>query len=58
MANFAAMTLKQLADWVAANNNGTFDTGDFPAIDELNDEEEKTAREEYEAMAEEISVTL
>ena len=49
-----AMTIGELAAWVAANNNGLFDTGEFPAIDERDDDEEAAAREEYEAMAEEI----
>ena len=51
-----AMTIGELAAWVAANNNGLFDTGEFPAIDELDDDEEAAAREEYEAMAEEIAM--
>jgi hypothetical protein len=50
------MTLRELADWVAKNNNGLFDTGEFPAIDDLTDEEELAAREEYEGMADEILV--
>ena len=52
--SFHNMTLRELADWVSAHNNGLFDTGEFPAIDDLEDDEEYTAREEYEAMAEEI----
>jgi len=52
--NFNAMTLRDLAAWVAANNAGVFDTGEFPAIDDLSDDEEAAAREEYEAMADEI----
>jgi len=51
---FYAMTLDELAAWVAANNNGMFDTGDFPATDELDDDEQAAAREEYESMADEI----
>lgn len=54
MPAFYNMTLREIADWVAANNNGLFDTGEFPAIDGLDDDEELAAREEYEAMAEEI----
>ena len=54
--DFHKMTLRELADWVAANNNGLFDTGEFPAIDDLSDDEEIEAREEYEAMADEILV--
>jgi len=53
----SAMTLRELADWVAANNRGLFDTGEFPAIDDLTDDEEAAAREEYEAMADEILIT-
>lgn len=53
-ASFAAMTLRELSDWVAANNRGMFDPGEFPAVDELTDEEEAAAREEYEAMADQI----
>jgi hypothetical protein len=49
-----AMTLRELSDWVVANNNGLFDSGEFPAIDDLDDDEEAAAREEYEAMADEI----
>ncbi len=52
--DFSRMTLRDLADWVAANNNGMYDPGEFPAIDELEDDEEAAAREEYEAMAEDI----
>lgn len=52
--DFSRMTLRQLSDWVAANNNGLYDTGEFPAIDDLDDDEEAAAREEYEAMAEDI----
>lgn len=50
------MTLRELADWVAKNNNGLFDAGEFPAVDDLTDEEEFAAREEYEAMADEILI--
>jgi hypothetical protein len=50
------MTLRELSDWVAANNRGLFDTGEFPAVDDLTDEEELVAREEYEAMADEILI--
>lgn len=52
--NFSTMTLRELADWVTANNNDLFDTGEFPAIDDLDDEEETAAREEYESMAEDL----
>jgi hypothetical protein len=48
------MSLRGLADWVALNNNGLYDTGEFPAIDDLDDDDEAAAREEYEAMAEDI----
>ncbi len=48
------MTLRELADWVAKNNNGLFDPGEFPAVDDLTDEEELAAREEYEAITDEI----
>jgi hypothetical protein len=51
---FYAMSLNELAAWVAANNNGMFDTGDFPATDDLDDDEQAAAREEYEGMADEI----
>lgn len=51
---FYEMTLNELASWVAANNNGLFDTGDFPATDDLDDDEQKAARDEYEGMADEI----
>ena len=54
MPAFHNMTLRELSDWVAANNNGLFDTGEFPAIDDLNDDEAIAAREEYEAMADDI----
>lgn len=51
---FHAMTLRELAAWVAAHNHGAFDSGEFPAIDDLEDDEEAAAREEYEAMADEL----
>jgi hypothetical protein len=54
--DFSTMTLRELSDWVAANNRGLFDTGEFPAVDDLTDEEEIDAREEYEAMADEILI--
>lgn len=54
MPAFHTMTLRELADWVAANNNGLFDTGEFPAVDDLDDDDEVAAREEYESMADEI----
>ena len=54
MPTFHNMTLRELADWVSANNNDLFDTGEFPAIDDLEDEEEVAAREEYESMADDI----
>jgi hypothetical protein len=54
MVTFHNMTLRELADWVSANNNDLFDTGEFPAIDDLEDEEEVAAREEYESMADDI----
>jgi hypothetical protein len=53
----STMTLRELSDWVAKHNNGLFDTGEFPAVDDLTDEEELDAREEYEAMADEILST-
>jgi hypothetical protein len=40
------MTLRELADWVAKHNRGLFDAGEFPAVDDLTDEEELAAREE------------
>lgn len=52
--HISRMTLQELSDWVTANNNGLFDTGEFPAVDELDDDEELDAREEYESMADEI----
>jgi hypothetical protein len=48
--DFSNMTLRELSDWVARNNHGLFDTGEFPAVDDLTDEEE------YEAMADEILI--
>lgn len=54
----STMTLRELAQWVAANNRGLFDPGEFPAIDDLTDEDELAAREEYEAMADEILIAL
>lgn len=54
MTAFHAMTLRELSDWVAANNNGLFDSGEFPSVDDLDDDDEAAAREEYEAMADEI----
>ena len=45
MRTFYTMTLRELAEWVTANNDGLFDTGEFPAIDDLNDDEEIAARE-------------
>jgi hypothetical protein len=56
--DFSNMTLRELSDWVARNNNGLFDPGEFPAVDDLTDEEEIDAREEYEAMADEILIAL
>jgi len=53
----SAMTLRELADWVALNNRGLFDPGEFPSVDDLTDDEEAAAREEYEAMADEILST-
>jgi hypothetical protein len=52
--DFTHMSLRELADWVALNNNGLYDTGEFPAIDDLDDDEEAAAREEYEAIADDI----
>lgn len=52
--DFSRMTLRELATWVAANNNGLYDSGEFPAVDDLSDADEIEAREEYEAMADEI----
>lgn len=48
------MTLRELAAWVTQHNNGLFDTGEFPSVDDLDNDEEIAAREEYEAMADEI----
>ncbi len=53
----SAMTLRQLADWVQKHNHGLFDIGEFPSVDDLTDDEEAAAREEYEAMADEILIT-
>jgi hypothetical protein len=50
----SAMTLRELANWVEANNRGTFDSGEFPSVDDLTDDEEAAAREEYEAMFDQI----
>ena len=52
--NTSNMTMQELCDWVAAHNNGLFDSGEFPAVDDLDDDEELAAREEYEGMADEI----
>lgn len=52
---FYSMSMHELASWVLANNgkNGVeFDC--FPGVDELDDDEEKEVREEYESMAEEM----
>ena len=46
--------LDKLAAWCLANNNDLFDTGDFPSTDELTMEEQAEAREEYNAIADEI----
>jgi len=51
---FHQMSLRELSDWVCKQNGGLFDAGEFPAVDDLDDDEEAAAREEYEAMAEEI----
>lgn len=51
---FHAMTIRTLSDWCSANNNGLFDTGEFPGVDDLTDDEETAAREEYESMAHQI----
>ncbi len=51
---FEEMTLRELSDWVVENNHGLFDSGEFPSVDDLTDEEELQAREEYEDMAEQI----
>lgn len=52
-----SMTLRELAAWVTQHNNGLFDTGEFPSVDDLDNDEELAAREEYEAMADEIMMT-
>ncbi len=52
--DFTRMSLRELAEWVALNNDGLYDTGEFPSIDDLDDDDEAAAREEYEAMAEDI----
>ena len=54
VASFEAMTLRELSDWVVANNRGMFDPGEFPPVDDLTDEEEAAAREEYESLADQI----
>lgn len=51
---FEAMTLRELSDWVVANNRGMFDPGEFPSVDDLADDEEAAAREEYESMADQL----
>ena len=51
---FEEMTLRELSDWVVANNRGMFDPGEFPPVDDLTDEEEAAAREEYESIADQI----
>jgi hypothetical protein len=56
--DFSNMTLRELADWVAANNCGLFDPGEFPSVDDLTDDEEAAAREEYESLADEILIAL
>ena len=48
------VSLEDLAQWVRDNNNDIFDTGDFPAIDDLADDEYLAAIEEYEAIADQI----
>lgn len=45
------MTLQELAAWVIENDTLGFD---YPPIDELTDEEEIAAREEYEDMMTQI----
>lgn len=52
--DFHLMALRELAAWVTAHNGGMFDPGEFPAIDDLDDDEESAAREEYESMADQI----
>jgi hypothetical protein len=54
MKTFSGMTLRELADWVIVNNNGMFDPGGFPDVDDYEDDEEEAIWEEYEAMAYEI----
>jgi hypothetical protein len=59
MKAFYEMTLREIAAWVEQNNTSAagddiFCTGEFPSVDDLSDEEEQAAREEYESMAEEI----
>ena len=51
---FEQMSLQELSDWVVKNNDGFFDEGDFPSIEDLDDEEEVSVRDEYEWMADEI----
>ena len=53
-ASFSSMTLRELSDWVAANNRNMFDSGEFPAVDDLTDAEEAAARDEYESLADQI----
>jgi hypothetical protein len=50
--------LDELAAWCIANNHGVWDDGDFPATDDLTNEEAQAAREEYESMADEIENNL
>jgi hypothetical protein len=56
--DFSNMTLQELSDWVVANNRGLFDPGEFPSVDDLTDDEELAAREEYEAMLDEILIYM
>lgn len=50
------LTLSELASLVCKMNDevGYFDDGEFPAVDELDDAEEKVAREEYEGLYDEL----
>ena len=51
---FYSMSLQELATWVEAHNKNNEHFDCVPAIDELDDDAETEAREELEAMAEEI----
>lgn len=59
-ADFYSMTLHELSSWVVRNNTirGVTMFDELPGVDELDDDEETAARDEYEAMAEQLAVAL